>query len=226
MLFEAHVRALGVKILKIISKFDEAMIAKTVKLSSNSHVRTVSNHFAADSGTRLIDILNNCNATTILNANSSSLSAVEKTRFAKLTLKHKKGVLIRLAESDYGVDAALWQRAFPPLLSHIFEQCPVTMALCRSIVCIRLVQLHELILKVANNPDYRPEGVLSETVINQWRLYLIAACTSLTSTSDQKLHIPVPNSVQHGRKKSQQIFTVQHQKSNLSNQSLRWFYLF
>lgn len=210
--FEAHVRALGVKILKIISKFDEAMIAKTVKLSSNSHVRTVSNHFAADSGTRLIDILNNCNATTILNANSSSLSAVEKTRFAKLTLKHKKGVLIRLAESDYGVDAALWQRAFPPLLSHIFKQCPVTMALCRSIVCIRLVQLHELILKVANNPDYRPEGVLSETVINQWRLYLIAACTSLTSTSDQKLHIPVPNSVQHGRKKSQQIFTVQHQK--------------
>ncbi|KAL3241154.1 Tao3p [Nakaseomyces bracarensis] len=210
--YEAHVRALGVRILKIISKFDEAMIAKTVKLSSNNHVRTVSNHFAADSGTRLIDILNNCNVSAILNPNSVSLSAVEKTRFGKLNYKHKRGVLIKLAESDYGVDAALWQRAFPPLLAHIFKLCPVTMALCRSIVCIRLVQIHEIILKVANNPEYKPEGMLVETVINQWRLYLIAACTFLTSTTDQKLHIPLPTGTQHGRKKSQQIFTVQHQK--------------
>ncbi|GMF60374.1 unnamed protein product [[Candida] boidinii] len=51
-------------------------------------------------------------------------------------------------------------------------------------------------------------------------LYLKVACSSLTSTSEQKLHSPTLSGTNssssltktHGRKKSQQMFTVQHQK--------------
>ena len=48
-----------------------------------------------------------------------------------------------------------------------------------------------------------------EVLVNQWKLYLIFACCSLTSTSEQK--ISFPNQPTHGRKKSMQMY-IQHQK--------------
>ena len=205
------VRKLGIQILRITSKFDEAMTEKTEKLTESGHSRSSSYHFAADRGNRLIDFIHEANIFAYINPQKTTLSVVEKQRLAKLNSRYKKGLLIRLAESSYGVDAALWQRAFPKVLAYIFHTCPVTMALCRSIVCIRLVQLHEIVLHISNDPNYKPQNSLPETIINQWKLYLVAACTSLTSTNDQILHIP-SSSKKHGRKKSQQIFTVQHQK--------------
>lgn len=207
---DPRLRRLAIKILRIISRFDEAMTEKTENMSSG-HSRSSSFHFAADRGSRLIDFLNNVNVISLLSPQKLSLSAAEKSRLVKLSSKYKKGLALKIAESTYGIDAALWQRIFPKLLIEIFKSSPVTMALCRSIVCIRLVQVHEVILKIANDVDFKPSNILPETIINQWKLYLIAACTSLTSTTDQKLHIPTQVQ-QHGRKKSQQIFTVQHQK--------------
>lgn len=209
--FDYSVRRLGIQILKIISKFDEAMTEKAVKLTTG-HSRTPSTPFAADRGTRLIDLLNDCNVLSLLNSCGNTLSVVEKTRLLKHHSKSKSGLLVKLIESEHGVDAALWQRIFPKLLSVIFKMCPITMALCRSIVCIRLVQIHELILKVVNKQDTGSPDGFSEAIVNQWKLYLIAACSSLTSTADQKLHIPDTMQKKHGRKQSQQIFTVQHQK--------------
>lgn len=206
---DPNIRKLSIQILRIISKFDKAMMEKTVKIS-RGHSRS-SSRFAADSGTRLIDILNECDFNDLIDCGKMFLSVVEKSRISKMNSKHKKGMLIKLAESDYGVDAALWLRVFPKLLSVIFESCPITMALCRSIVCIRLVQVHEIILQIASKSESRYRDISPEIVANQWKLFLIVACTSLTSTNDQKLHIPTSN-LQHGRKKSQQIFTVQHQK--------------
>lgn len=207
---DPRLRKLAIKILRIISKFDEAMAEKTEKITSG-HSRSSSFHFAADRGSRLIDFLNDVNVISLLGPQKISLSAAEKSRLVKLSSKYKKGLSLKIAESSYGIDAALWQRIFPKLLVEIFKSSPITMALCRSIVCIRLVQVHEVILKIANDPEFKPANILPETIVNQWRFYLIAACTSLTSTSDQKLHIPIQTK-QHGRKKSQQIFTVQHQK--------------
>lgn len=206
---DPNIRKLSIQILRIISKFDKAMMEKTVKLS-RGHSRS-SSRFAADSGTRLVDLLNECDFNDLIDSKKMFLSVVERSRISKLNSKYKKGMLIKLAESDYSVDAALWLRVFPKLLSVIFESCPITMALCRSIVCIRLVQVHEIILQIASKGDSRYREVSPEIVANQWKLFLIVACTSLTSTNDQKLHIPTSN-LQHGRKKSQQIFTVQHQK--------------
>lgn len=206
---DASIRHLGIQILRIISKFDEAMVEKTVKFS-RGHSRS-SSYFAADRGTRLVDLLNDTDFYFLLENKKTLLSVVEKSRISKLTSKFKKGILVKLAESEYGVDAALWQRVFPKLLSMVCVSCPITMALCRSIVCIRLVQVHGIILQIANNMDEKPRDISPEVIINQWKLFLVVACTSLTSTNDQKLHIPT-SGLQHGRKKSQQIFTVQHQK--------------
>ncbi|SCV05454.1 LANO_0H07844g1_1 [Lachancea nothofagi CBS 11611] len=203
------VRRLAVQILRIVSKFDEAMLEKTHGLEK-VHARSLS-RFVAERGTRLIDLLQTCNYTVLVENKRLAMSVAEKARLAKLSSKYKGGILIKLAESDYGVDAALWMRTFSKLLSLIFERSPVTMALCRSIVCIRLVQLHEIILSVANNAQIESREISPQAIVNQWKLYLIVACSSLTSTSDQKLHIPTTNH-QHGRNKSQQIFTVQHQK--------------
>ncbi|CCF60234.1 hypothetical protein KAFR_0J01700 [Kazachstania africana CBS 2517] len=212
---DVSVRKLAIQILKIISRFDEAMVEKTEKLShnynNNSHSRSSSLHFAADRGNRLIDLLNEANIIYLIGLHKASLSVAEKSRLSKLNSRYRKGLLINVSESSYGVDGALWQRAFPKLLISIFKSCPMTMALCRSLVCIRLVQMHEIVLRIANDTEYKPSRALPETIIHQWKLYLVSACTSLTSTNDQKLHIPVTIK-QHGRKKSQQIFTVQHQK--------------
>lgn len=203
------IRRLAIQILRIVSKFDEAMLEKTHGLEKN-HARS-SSRFVAESGTRLIDLLQSYNYSNLLESRKVTISVAEKARLGKLNAKYKNGILIKLAESDYGVDAALWMRAFPKLLTLVFDQSPMTMALCRSIVCIRLVQLHEIVLSIASNTLSTPKEVSPEVIVNQWKLYLIVACSSLTSTTDQKLHIPTTN-YQHGRNKSQQIFTVQHQK--------------
>ena len=208
--YDSGVRSLGVKILRIISKFDDAMAEKTLH-SADSHSRTSSRHFSADQGGRLIDLLDKTNIVTLLSPHRTVLSTVEKDRLGKLMGKHKRGLMIKLAESSYGVDAALWQRVFPRLLTVIFKSFPMTIALCRSVVCIRLVQVHGCILRIASDQQIKLQNIQPETIINQWKLYLIAACAFLTSTNDQKLYIPTTVQ-QHGRKKSQQIFTVQHQK--------------
>ncbi|AMD19689.1 HCL462Wp [Eremothecium sinecaudum] len=203
------VRRLGLQILRIISKFDEVMLDQSMKCSSKKSCSR--SRFAAERGTRLIDLLQTLNVSKLLESEKGSLSAAEKNRLSKLTSKLKNGTLIKICASEYGVDAALWQRVFPKLLSIVFVSCPITMALCRSIVCIRLVQIHEIILAIANNSPSKPNDIVPETAIGQWKLFLIVACTSLTSTADQKLHIPTCDR-SHGRNKSQQIFTVQHQK--------------
>ncbi|EDO16702.1 hypothetical protein Kpol_1003p7 [Vanderwaltozyma polyspora DSM 70294] len=206
---DSGVRMLAIRILRIISKFDEVMVQKTSSLQKG-HSRS-SSHFAADRGTRLIDLLNNADVSSLIYIPNGTLNTTESSRLSKLTLKFRKGLLIKLAESEYSVDTALWMRAFPKLLSQIFIDCPVTMALCRSIVCVRLVQMHDTILKIANDPSFRPDDASPEIVTEQWKIYLIVACTFLTSTNNQRLLIP-PSNVSTGKKKSQQIFTVQHQK--------------
>ncbi|CDO95547.1 unnamed protein product [Kluyveromyces dobzhanskii CBS 2104] len=206
---DASIRRLAIRILQLTSKFDKAMMQKAATYDKG-HSRS-SSRFVAQSGSRLIDMLASYDIPKLLEPDKQLLSVAEKSRLVKLTSKSKSNFLIRLCESEYGVDAALWQRVFPKLLTCIFEQSPVTMALCRSIVCIRLVQLYELILSIISNSTGKFKDILPEAVANQWRLYLIVACSSLTSTNNQRLHIPAANG-QHGRKKSQQIFTVQHQK--------------
>ncbi|KAK6200429.1 transcriptional activator leucine zipper [Scheffersomyces amazonensis] len=220
---DCKIRHYGITILKLVEQFDQAIYnitdesSKSLNSTSNSsrkHSRS-SSKFAADVGTRLIHTLEDVDFLELIKPFRKELSLPERTRLSKL--KNRKNILIRLAESDYGIDSTIWFRVYPKLLDIFFERCPIAVALCRSIICVTVLQMHEFVLEYSeNNRSYTPSiftrstiTVPSEVLINQWKLYLIFACSSLTSTNDQK--ISFPNHPTHGRKRSMQIF-IQHQK--------------
>ena len=204
-----EIRRLALSILKIVESFDQALYDKTqVSKPKKNHMRSNSK-FAADVGTRVIFILQSVDFFKIISSQRQHLSVAERSRLSKLSQRTRRDVLIKLAESDYGVDSALWFRVFPKLLNTIFEKCPITMALCRSIVCTRLVQMYEDIFQISDSSkatlssaSYPPEAL-----VEQWKLYLIVACASLTSTSEQRIHIP--DGPANGKKKSHQLLTIQ-----------------
>ncbi|KAL6948682.1 hypothetical protein ACO0QE_001155 [Hanseniaspora vineae] len=210
--YDSGIRKLGIHILKLVSRFDEALSMKSSKLEKQKTHSRSSSKLYAESGTRLIDIIGNCEYSKLVSSNVlNKFSAAEKQRLTKLSNKQKQNVFVKLAESEYGVDAALWMRAFPNLLEVIFTRCPITMALCRSIVCIRLVQLHEIILSISSSTSNNQfTQVRPEHIVSQWKVYLIVACCFLTSTNNQVVHFQQAQN--HKRKKSQQVFTIQHQK--------------
>lgn len=264
-----NIRSLGLQILKIISQFDDVIydistmqngaptsdISKDMKLKK--HARTPSK-FVAEFGTRLIHVLEGVDFFDLISPLESEISYPERSRLKELKLRRKKSVLTYLARSDYGIDSTLWFKIFPRVLKIIFEKCAIPIALCRSIVCIRLVQLFDTIFEYANmatvnSPHHTHHQSSSSTssffssfssneddktsllnrpisqnrappelLVEQWRIYLIFACSTLTSTNEQKLHVPSPSisstssggafARSHMRKRSQQVFTVQHQK--------------
>lgn len=145
------------------------------------------------------------------------LSVPERRRIHKLYGKHTGG-LVYVAESDYGVDTAIWLKLFPLIMISIFERFPVAVALCRNTICGKLVRMHDTVMEFCNTQSMQsifapkhPMRTHPELVIEQWRMYLIVASTTLTQTDEQKLHVPTTR-YQHGRKKSMQRITIHHQK--------------
>lgn len=222
---DSRIRYYGISILRLVEQFDQEIYnvtdqtktttpTDTKTSTSHSHSRS-SSKFAADIGTRLIHVMERTDFLELIKPFRGDLSGPEKNRLTKL--KFKKNILIRLAESDYGIDSTLWFRVYPRLLDIFFESCPMPIALCRSIVCVRLVQMHEQVYDFSDSyKNYTSSlftrssnSVPPELLVNQWKLYLIFACCSLTSTNEQKISFPTEPT--HGRKKSMQMF-IQHQK--------------
>ncbi|KAK6462186.1 transcriptional activator leucine zipper [Scheffersomyces coipomensis] len=220
---DSTTRHYGIVILKLVEQFDQAIFNITDSQSNDSipsksdslkkHSRS-SSKFAADVGTRLIHILEDVDFLDLIKPFRKELSVPERGRLSKL--KNKKNILVRLAESDYGIDSTIWFRVYPKLLDIFFERCPIAVALCRSIVCVCIVQMHEFVLEYSESYKSYTSSLFAksstippEVMINQWKLYLIFACCSLTSTNEQK--ISFPSQPTHGRKKSMQMF-IQHQK--------------
>ncbi|KAH3676066.1 hypothetical protein WICMUC_002363 [Wickerhamomyces mucosus] len=207
-----EIRRLGLDILRITEKFDEALYESTSQSKSKTPKHSRSNSkFAADIGTRVIFILQSLDFVKLIGSQKQSLSVAERSRITKLNQKQRKSILTKLAESDYGVDSALWFKVFPGLLATIFEKCPITMAICRSIVCTRLVQIHEPISQISSDfSSYQKIGTIpAEALVEQWKLYLIVASISLTSTTEQRISIPETGA--YGKsKKSKQLLTIQH----------------
>lgn len=220
-LTDHKVRHYGFAILKLVELFDRAM-AKVGNENDTSigHLRS-SLKFAADAGTRLIHILENLDFFELVKPLEEELSLPERARVTKLKVKPVKRTLIKIAESDYGLDATLWMRLFPKVMDICFEKCPMPVAICRLIVCVRLVQMHELITTFSQNADNGVRTFLGlfkglvngppEVLVNQWKLFLIFACCLLTLTNEQKLlFAPDPVPAGHGRKRLVQMF-IQHQ---------------
>ncbi|CUM64350.1 uncharacterized protein PRCAT00001952001 [Priceomyces carsonii] len=223
---DSQTRHFGISILKLVEKFDQAIY----NITDNPHNRLISpsgsnqtskthsrssSKFAADVGTRLIHILEDSDFVELIRPYRKELSVPERSRLSKL--KTKKGILVKIAESDHGIDSTIWFRLFPKLLDIFFEKCPMPVAMCRSIVCVRLVQMHELVHEFSTYSKTYTTSLFSrstnstppEILVIQWKVYLIFACCSLTSTNEQK--ISFPSQPTHGRKRSMQMF-IQHQK--------------
>lgn len=220
---DSRVRQCAVAILRIVEQFDQSIYDSTdpknkheppILSAGKGHSRT-SSKYAADEGTRLIQVIDNIDLLDLLKPLKKEISGPEKARLSKI--KSKKGLVFRFASSDNSIDLTIWFRIYPLLLDILFENCPIAVALCRSIVCVRLVQMHELV--VAYSESFKTfttslfarlsSSVPPELIINQWKLYLIFACCLLTTTNDQVISIPLQPS--HGRKKSLPMY-IQYQK--------------
>lgn len=217
-------RLLAISILKLVEQFDQSIYNNMDKKdvspitsgasSQRGHSRN-SSKYVADEGSRLIYHIENADMLELIKPIKNELSLPERTRLSKI--KNKRGVLLKFASSDHGIDSTIWFRIYPRLLDILFEKCPMPVALCRSIVCVRLVQMYEFVIAFSDSVknytsslfNRSPSSTPPEVLVNQWKLYLIFACSSLTSTNEQKISIPTQPS--HGRKKSLPMY-IQHQK--------------
>ncbi|OBA19876.1 transcriptional activator leucine zipper [Metschnikowia bicuspidata var. bicuspidata NRRL YB-4993] len=217
-------RLLAISVLKLVEQFDQSIYNSTDnkevspiasgESSQMGHSRK-SSKYVADEGSRLIYHIENADMLDLIKPIKKELSLPERTRLSKV--KNKRGILLKFASSDHGIDSTIWFRVYPRLLDILFEKCPMPVALCRSIVCVRLVQMYEHVVAFSESVKNYTSSLFNrsstssppEVLVNQWKLYLIFACASLTSTNEQKMSIPRQPS--HGRKKSLPMY-IQHQK--------------
>ncbi|RHZ61363.1 hypothetical protein Glove_348g33 [Diversispora epigaea] len=143
------------------------------------------------------------------------LSVFENVRLQKLLQQGKKNILLRLVESEIPADTIIWSRCFPEFIKICFSYFPVTVALCRSNVCIRIVQMQMSIVTASETLARTPNATLSmpkfhypkvsnfsntatDVVIEQWRSYLIVACSTITMANEM-----TEQASTHNRKRSQ-----------------------
>ncbi|KAF2834428.1 cell morphogenesis protein [Patellaria atrata CBS 101060] len=189
-----RVRAFAVTVLRLVTEFDTAL---------------------GKDNTRIIRILEG-NPQNVMDIHDENLSLAERSRLQRGMRKSSvQGNLIELCSSDMLYDTALWFKVFPNLIRLTFETCPLAVTFTRDIICERLSQMHRAIEALANGPRANPYptadlpstnigGRLATTapnvVIEQWKLYLIFTCTTLTNAGGQ---IQSPShTIQHNRKGS------------------------
>lgn len=174
-----RVRSFAVKVLRLVTEFDTAL--------GRDHPR-------------IIQILEG-DSQKLIDSNDDQLSVAERSRLQKGKRKSTlQNTLIELCSSDVSYDATLWFKIFPNLIRLSFEMCPFAVTLGREIVCARLLQMHDSISNLAaisrgpptlgtDNSTARTVnrfGATSPDVIaEQWKLYLVMACTTMTNAGAQ-----------------------------------------
>ncbi|KAJ5982970.1 hypothetical protein N7481_005069 [Penicillium waksmanii] len=173
-----RVRAFAINVLRLITEFDSAL---------------------GKENTRIIRILE-ADSQQILDVNDEQLTVAERSRIQKGKRRSaSQNTLIELCSSEVSYDSTLWAKVFPNIIRVSFETCPFAVTLGREIVCARLVQMHKMISSLAERsrpPQYSPVDVYqsrplgrsnmtAEILVEQWRLYLVMACTTVTSVGAQ-----------------------------------------
>ena len=182
-----QIRSYGVSVLRLVTEFD-------VALGHQDH--------------RIIQTLEG-DIFQVIQPDDDRLDVAERSRLEKG--KGKKGPQITLVELCIGndsYDSTLWFKVFPNIIRLSFEKCQIAVTLGREIISARLMQMHHTIFSIADGPRNqqpgapdRPQGRIGtptqESYIEQWRLYLVMACTTLTNTGAQ-----TQSQLQHARTKS------------------------
>ncbi|PQE17215.1 cell morphogenesis PAG1 protein [Rutstroemia sp. NJR-2017a BVV2] len=196
-----RVRAFAVTVLRLITEFDTAL--------------------GKDSG-RLIHILEG-ESKIVMDFNDESLSVAERSRLQRGVQRNDSGKtesdLIQLCSSDISYDTTLWFKIFPNLIRISYDRCPFAVTLSRELICNRILQMYRGILilsEATRGPQYgafdryeagsgrllsRSSTTPPEVLIEQWKLYLIVACTTLSDKGGQQQQSS-PQGPQHYRKGS------------------------
>lgn len=200
-----RVRSFAVQVLKIVTDFDVALGRKIE---------------------RVIHILEG-DSQRIMSINDEQLTVAERCRLQKGKRKSTShNTLIELCSSDVSYDATLWLKLFPNIIRLSFEVCPFASTLGREIVCARLLQMHDSITRLDSDirgpvpgSDHGPTRVLNrlgatspEIIIEQWKLYLVMACTTMTNPGAQTQS--QLDKTQHARKISRGIHQGQDKISS------------
>jgi hypothetical protein len=188
-----RVRAYAVTVLRLITEFDTALGA---------------------TNTRIIRVMEG-SPQKVLDISDEKLSLAERSRLQRgMRKSNVQSTLVELCSSDVPYDTTLWFKIFPNLVRISFEVCPFALTLTRDIVCARLSQMHRTLTILGEGHRTTPYSPVEpgsgkiasrlastspEIVIEQWKLYLIFAFTTLTN-----LGHGAPASVhgQHSRKSS------------------------
>lgn len=187
-----RVRFVAVTVLRLITEFDTAL--------------------GTDSN-RIIKVLEG-NLQNVIDVNDEKLSVAERSRLQRgIRDGQAQGTLVELCSSETSHDSTLWFKVFPNLVRISLQVCPMAVTLTRDSVCARISQMQRQVSNLADgarptpNHDAHPTktaGRLAATspdvIIEQWKLYLIFAFTTLPSAggaSDSQIHGP-----QHTRKSS------------------------
>lgn len=191
-----RVRSFAVKVLKLVTEFDTALGRERSRII----------HILEGDSQRVMDI------------NDEQLTVAERSRLQKGKRKSvESNTLIELCSSDVSYDATLWLKLFPNIIRLSFELCALAVTLGRDIVCARLLQMHESITKLADTRGPQTIGINHHTghsvnrfgttppeiVIEQWKLYLVMACTTMTNAGAQTQS--QLDKTQHARKISRGI---------------------
>ncbi|RMZ87316.1 hypothetical protein DV736_g5459, partial [Chaetothyriales sp. CBS 134916] len=171
-----RVRSYAIRVLRLVVHFDEVLgkhePSRIIKI-----VETHSQH--------------------ILALPEELLNLAERSRLQRDRHKRvEQNTLIDISSSDNTYDASLWFKAFPNLVRCVFKHCPHAIALCRPLVCDRilLVQadveaLNKMSAGGASLQDIRTQGRSAATppvvLVDQWKLYLILVCVTLNSPGAQ-----------------------------------------
>lgn len=174
-----RVRSFAVTVLRLVTEFDTAL--------GQNHPR-------------IIHLLEG-DAQKIMDPEDEQLSVAERSRLQKGNRRSaQQNTLVELCSSEVSYDSTLWFKLFPNLIRLSFEVCPFAVTLGRDIICTRLLQMHNTISNLAANSrgplqpatDFNAARVLnrlgstpSEVIIEQWKLYLIMACTTMTNAGGQ-----------------------------------------
>jgi hypothetical protein len=171
-----RVRSYAIRVLRLVVQFDAAL----GKIEQS----------------RIINVLET-NSATILSLPDDSLSVAERSRLLKD--KHQQSgqnTLLEICGSEVSYDATLWFKAFPNLVRCVYEHCPHAIALCRGLICDRLLLMQsdiEVLAKLGSTNSsmqdlrthLRSSATPAEVLVDQWKLYLVMACVTLTSSGAQ-----------------------------------------
>ncbi|KAI0018378.1 cell morphogenesis N-terminal-domain-containing protein [Xylariomycetidae sp. FL0641] len=174
-----RVRHFAITVLRLIVEFETALGKDRAQEKDNF---------------RLIDILEN-DSVQVMSFKDEHLSVAERSRLQRgMQVSNNRGALIELCTSDVSYDTTLWFKIFPNLIRIAYDRCPFTVTISRELVCNRILQMYKPIVLLSeptrglyygsdsNSARHagRTPTTQPDVLVEQWKLYLTFACTTLT----------------------------------------------